>query len=70
MSLSNIFSVSCLLVAIVAVNWVFGPVGAQNQPERLAIEGRQQRESNEDLTATINYLENVDKYYSHLARPR
>lgn len=37
--------------------------------EQLNVESRQQKD-NDDLTATIKYLDQVDKYFSQLARPR
>lgn len=67
MSLDNISLLSCLLLASLTLNLLCASAEAE---ERLNIEGRQQRESNEDLAATINYLESVDKYFSQLARPR
>lgn len=38
--------------------------------ERLRIENRKQKETVQDLADTINYLEDVDRYYSQVSRPR
>lgn len=56
---------TCLALALICIHMSL-VVECQ---EQLTVESRQQKD-NRDLTATIEYLEKLDNYFSQLARPR
>lgn len=58
-----------LAACLAAVLLIALAISADCQEQALNVESRQQKE-NDDLTAEIKYLENLDNIYSQVGRPR
>lgn len=58
-----------LLATCLAVILLISLANSADCQEQLNVESRQQKE-NDDLTAEIKYLENLDNIYSQVGRPR
>lgn len=63
-----VLALSVALAAVLLIGAGNSPV--LGQQEQLTVESRHLKNNNKELTDTINELEQMDKFFSELARPR